>query len=239
MRAVGEKRNGRGKKKLEGVWQPLQEKNTIGEPQTPKVWFISCHLFPYIHNILLWNLLLKTRPLCTGVESNLGDWVLGEAEKSSFIALPGTRWVGRLMPSELCPSRVGALWLWWGVLQRCFEGGIADKDQGACRACPPLIWPQVVSWWVLYDQTVTFSLDWRMLRVVTIFHLLGALVLQKSAETQLCVSLEVEPGLSPKDAQLFPDCSSLVSVSPRTPLLCLATLWTCPFELRESHGGWN
>jgi len=46
MRAVGEKCNGRGKKKLKGVSQPLQEKNTIGEPQTPKMWLISCHIFP-------------------------------------------------------------------------------------------------------------------------------------------------------------------------------------------------
>ena len=82
---------GRGKKKLEGVSQPLQENNTIGESQTPKMWFISCHMFPYIQNILLWNLMLKTWPLCTGVESNLGDGVLGKAEKNSFMALPGKR----------------------------------------------------------------------------------------------------------------------------------------------------
>lgn len=91
MRAVGENCIGRGKKKLEGVSQPLQENNTIGESQTPKMWFISCHMFPYIQNILLWNLMLKTWPLCTGVESNLGDGVLGKAEKNSFMALPGKR----------------------------------------------------------------------------------------------------------------------------------------------------
>lgn len=32
--------------------------------------------------------MLKTRPLCTGAESNLIDRVLGEVEKNSFIALP-------------------------------------------------------------------------------------------------------------------------------------------------------
>ena len=31
----------------------------------------------------------KTQPLCTGAESNLGDRVLGEVEKNSFIVLPG------------------------------------------------------------------------------------------------------------------------------------------------------
>ena len=46
MRAVGEKCIGRGKKKLEGVSQPLQENNTIGESQTPKMWFISLSYVP-------------------------------------------------------------------------------------------------------------------------------------------------------------------------------------------------
>ena len=31
----------------------------------------------------------KSRPLCTGAESNLRDRLLGEVEKNSFIALPG------------------------------------------------------------------------------------------------------------------------------------------------------
>ena len=34
-------------------------------------------------------MILKTWPLCTSVESNLRDRVLGEVEKNSFIALPG------------------------------------------------------------------------------------------------------------------------------------------------------
>ena len=37
-----------------------------------------------------WSLLmLETRPLCTGVKSDLGDRVLSEVEKNSFISLPG------------------------------------------------------------------------------------------------------------------------------------------------------
>ena len=31
----------------------------------------------------------KTWPLCTGAESDLGERVLGEVEKNSFVALPG------------------------------------------------------------------------------------------------------------------------------------------------------
>ena len=60
-------------------------------------------------------------------------------------------------------------------------------------------------------QTVTFSLEWRMLhQIVNVFHFLRVLVLQKSAKILLCVSLEVEPASCPKAALLFFDCSSLV-----------------------------
>ena len=37
----------------------------------------------------LTGLMPKARPLCTSAESNLGDRVLGEVEKNSYIALPG------------------------------------------------------------------------------------------------------------------------------------------------------
>ena len=48
-------------------------------------------------------LMLKTRPLCTGAESNLRDRVLGEVEKNSFIALPGKGGHGwALCPQKLC-----------------------------------------------------------------------------------------------------------------------------------------
>ena len=50
----------------------------------------------------------KTRPLCTGATSNLGDRVLGEVEKKSFIALPGRGGHSRLMPSKtVCPNPGG------------------------------------------------------------------------------------------------------------------------------------
>ena len=44
--------------------------------------------------------MLKTRPLCTGAESNLGDRVWGKVEKNSFIALPGKGGHSRLMPLQ-------------------------------------------------------------------------------------------------------------------------------------------
>ena len=53
-------------------------------------------------------MMLKTRPLCTGAESNLGDRVLGEVEKKSFIALPGKGGHSGLVPSKtVCPNPGG------------------------------------------------------------------------------------------------------------------------------------
>ena len=50
----------------------------------------------------------ETRPLCTGAKSNLGDRVLGEVEKNSFIALPGKGGNSRLMPLKIaCPNPGG------------------------------------------------------------------------------------------------------------------------------------
>ena len=46
----------------------------------------------------------KAWPLCTGAELNLGDRVLGEVEKKSFIALPGKGGHSRILPLKtMCP----------------------------------------------------------------------------------------------------------------------------------------
>ena len=42
----------------------------------------------------------KAQPLCTGARSNLGDGVLGEVEKNSFIALPGKGGHSGLVPLD-------------------------------------------------------------------------------------------------------------------------------------------
>ena len=50
----------------------------------------------------------KTWLLCTSAKSNLGDRVLGEVEKHSFIALPGKGRHSRLPPSKtVCPHPGG------------------------------------------------------------------------------------------------------------------------------------
>ena len=54
----------------------------------------------------------KIWPLCTSAELNLGDRVLGEAEKNSFIALPGKGRHRGLMPSKFVYQLRRT---WWGV----------------------------------------------------------------------------------------------------------------------------
>ena len=80
----------------------------------------------------------KTQPLCTSAELNLGDRVLSELEKNSFIALPGKGGHSRLLSQKtVCPNLGG------------FDEEFKSNDsrarlQGVCRADTPLIWPQVV-----------------------------------------------------------------------------------------------
>lgn len=59
MRAAGGKCNGRGKKKLEGVLTatPGKEYNRRTTDSKNVVYFLS--YIPYVHSILLWNLLAK------------------------------------------------------------------------------------------------------------------------------------------------------------------------------------
>ena len=60
--------------------------------------------------------------------------------------------------------------------------------------------------------------------------------LQSSSKILFCVSLEGEPGPCPKAALLFPLAVPALSHIPSLPWL--ASVWTCPLELREGHGGW-
>lgn len=64
-------------------------------------------------------------------------------------------------------------------------------------------------------QTMTFSLEWKMLhQVVNIFHLFGSLLLQKSSKILLCVSLEAEPDPDPRLHYCFLTSSLLLHPLP-------------------------
>ena len=64
----------------------------------------------------------KSQPLCTSADLNLRDRVLGEVEKSSFIALPGKGGHSGLMPLKT---------VYPNCLVRSFiaivQGWVADK----------------------------------------------------------------------------------------------------------------
>ena len=56
--------------------------------------------------------------LCTGAESNLGDIVLGEVEKDSFIALPGKGGHSGLLPSKtMCPNQEDVMRCFIAIVQ--------------------------------------------------------------------------------------------------------------------------
>ena len=87
--------------------------------------------------------MLKTQLLCTSAESNLGDRILGEGEKNSFIALPGKGGHSGLVPLKtVCPN-LG------GFGEEFYSNGskaeLLIRLGCVFRACTPLIWSQVIS----------------------------------------------------------------------------------------------
>ena len=91
---------------------------------------------------MIFELGAESQPRCSGAKLNLRDKSLGEVKKNSFIVLPGKWGHSGLLPSKLCiPAQVDLV----GSVMAMWKGGVADKGLGVCRACTPLIWPQVVS----------------------------------------------------------------------------------------------
>ena len=86
-----------------------------------------------------------------------------------------------------------------------------------------------------WGYTMTFSLEWRMLHGVNIFHLLGVSALQERSTVLFCVSLGAKLG---SQAGLY--CSFLAA-SPWSlgPLLSLSSNgFNLLLGLREGHEGW-
>lgn len=55
------------------------------------------------------SMMPKAQPRCAGAELNLGDSVLVEVEKDSFITVPGKGGHSSLLPQEtVCPKRRGS-----------------------------------------------------------------------------------------------------------------------------------
>ena len=142
----------------------------------------------------LFLLMLKTWSLCSGAEVQSWRPSLGEVEKNSFIALPGTEQHSRLMPQNCVSQPRRIEW----VSEQWFKGGVADK----IRACIPLIWPH---WWASRLSHCDFSLE--HLPVVGVF------ILQNSLKMLLCAPLQGKPGPCPKAALLLLGGSPIVSTS--------------------------
>ena len=65
---------------------------------------------PRMKSMLLFTEAESSASLCTSDESNLGERVLGEVEKDSFIALPDKGGHSRLIPSKPCVPTWGKEW---------------------------------------------------------------------------------------------------------------------------------
>ena len=176
--------------------------------------------------------MLKARPLCTSVRSNLRDRVSGEVGKNRFIALPGKRGHSGVPPLKtMCPnpgrfgeefysngSRVGLL-----VRLGCVHG---------------LHSFHLVSGNLLMSFSGSFNLvPGGHLWNEKCWHLpfVGGFSSINRSKILLRVSHQAEPGPCPKAALLFLGCSSL-SLHPLPPSW-LATVWILPLGLREGHGG--
>ena len=91
---------------------------------------------------------VKTQPLCTNTELDLGARGLGEVEKKGCTALPDKGEHSGLTPSNkyMCPTMEVVGGLGEQFYRYGSKGGeVAEKDQGVRRSSPPLMWAQMVS----------------------------------------------------------------------------------------------
>ena len=158
-------------------------------------------------------------PLYTGTELNLRDRVWVKWKRVALL-LCQAKGPQQLMPSKLCVPT-------WGFCEESYSQGVGLLIRIMVPAGPAFLksTDHLASGGFMMDfcdsgscRTVTFIMEWRMLhQVVTIFHMVRVLVLQKSSKILLYVSLGAEPGSCPKTALFLLECSSLFSVSPPFP----------------------
>ena len=116
-------------------------------------------------------------------ELNLGDRVLGEPEKNSFIALPGKGGHSRLMPSQLC------ILTWRGAERSC----IAMVQRGGRGQLVDIL---LIGWWggnrESASSTFWFLLVWGLRacgqHAVNFSHLMGVSVsAEELRDIVLCI----------------------------------------------------
>ena len=162
----------------------------------------------------------KTRPLCTGAKSNLGDRVLGGVEKKSFIALPGKGGHRELLPwKTMCPnlgrfdeefySSTVSLLIRRGCVQGLHSSNLVSGN--------------------LLDEFFWYEECWHL-------PLVGFWIYKNLNDIVMCILWG--------DIRILPQGCTIFSWLPH-PCLCipslpwLATVGICPLELREGHGGWS
>ena len=84
-------------------------------------------------------LMPKAQPLCTSAESDLGDRVLGEIEKNSFLALPGKGGHSRLLPSKTVRPNPG------GFGEECYSSSSRSRLLVRIRVCAGLYAFNIIS----------------------------------------------------------------------------------------------
>ena len=174
--------------------------------------------------------MLKTQPLCTSAESNFRDRVLGEVEKNCFSALSGKVWHSSLLPwKTLCPN-----------LRRCDEE--FHNSNSRVRLLTRL---GCLQGWCSFNMassnllmSFSSSINHGLLWYEECWHLpsVGFLVLWRSKDVVMCIpwgKTWTLPQGCIVTSWLFLPCLS----NPSLPWL--ATVWTFPLELKESHGGWT
>ena len=152
-----------------------------------KLWQISCFVQ------CLWS---RIWPLFPDTKLNLGDRVLGEVKKNSFIALPGKGVHSWLMPSKLCvPTWRGSEEFSSNGSKRAWSARGHSSDGLVVRwveaSITSLLVPTGLGSTCLWAPYRTFSTWWEFQ------------YLQNSSKVSLCVSLEGEPGPWPKAELLF------------------------------------
>ena len=163
----------------------------------------------------------KISTLCTGVQLNLGDRVLGKVEKSDFIALLGKRGHNGLMPLKTVCLNLG------GFGEEFYSSGSRVELLTRMRVCTGLAlfysglrW----SWWASWGyQTVTFSLEH-----IPFVGSFSSAEEPKDPVTCLLWTRILSPGCTIVSWLLLP-CLHIFSLS------WLATVWICPLELREGQ----
>ena len=173
------------------------------------------------------NIHSKSGPCTPNTKLNLGDRVLGEAEKNRFFALPGKEGHSGLTSSKLCPDPKRVVRSFTVMFQKAMISlwtffWLAGGEIGGSQHQPSgSDWSG--AYVLVSSMQLTFP-TWCRFSYLT-----------NSSKILLCISLEREPGPCPRAAPFFWFLLPCLCIHS---LPWLAAIWTCLLELREGQGTW-